>query len=80
MDINSLVLLFFESVKPGGSNAGKYTSSDAPFCGPSGGAPTGTFPINTKKRARSALSYAHNAPNPNGIKKCVYNHWPSIGK
>lgn len=55
--------------KPGGSNVGKYKSG--PFCGPSGGAPAGSFPINTRKRAVAALSYARNAPNPAGIKACV---------
>ena len=30
--------------KPGGSNAGKYSKKDGPFCGPSGGAPAGTYP------------------------------------
>lgn len=64
--------------KPGGSNAGKYKKG--PFCGPSGGAPAGTFPVTTLKRARAALSYAHNAPNPAGIKACVYRHWPELKK
>jgi hypothetical protein len=32
--------------KAGGSNAGKYKGVKA-FAGPSGGAPAGTFPINT---------------------------------
>ena len=45
--------------KPGGSNVGKYKrvkSSD--FCGPAGGAPAGSFPVNTLKRAKSALKLA----------------------
>lgn len=64
--------------KPGGSNAGDYNKSDGPFCGPSGGAPKGTFPVGTLKRAKAALAYAHNAPNPEGIKQCVYRHWPQL--
>ena len=59
--------------KPGGSNVGK-------FAGPSGGAPKGSYPINTKKRAKAALSLAHNAPNPAGIKKAVYRAYPSLKK
>ena len=62
--------------KPGGSNAGKYKKG--PFCGPSGGAPKGTYPVNTRKRAISAIAYARNAPNPTGIKKCVCRHWPDL--
>lgn len=63
--------------KPGGSNAGKYKTK-GPFCGPSGGAPKGTYPVNTKARAISAISYARHAPNPAGIKKCVCSHWPGL--
>ncbi len=66
--------------KPGGSNAGKYDSSDGPFCGPSGGAPKGTYPVNTEKRAKSAIKLAHNAPKPAGIKACVYRHYPKLKK
>lgn len=67
--------------KPGGSNVGEYKNvSKGSFCGPSGGAPKGSFPVNTKKRARAALAYAHNAPNPAGIKACVKRKFPSVGK
>lgn len=62
-----------EREKAGGSNVGKYKKG--PFCGPSGGSPDGSFPIDTKKRAHAALAYAHNAPNPQGIKDCVYKHY-----
>ena len=62
--------------KPGGSNQGKYKKG--PFCGPSGGAPSGTYPVNTKGRAQAAIAYARHAPNPSGIKKCVCRHWPSL--
>lgn len=67
--------------KPGGSNVGKYKKvSKGDFCGSAGGAPKGSYPVNTKKRARAALSYAHNAPNPAGIKRCVKKKFPSVGK
>lgn len=67
--------------KPGGSNIGKYKGvKKADFAGPAGGAPQGTYPINTKKRAKAALAYAHNAPNPSGIKKAVYAKYPDLKK
>lgn len=56
--------------KPGGSNVGEYKDVSK-FCGPSGGAPSGSYPINSAKRCRAALAYAHNAPNPKGIRECV---------
>lgn len=56
--------------KPGGSNAGKYKGVKS-FCGPSGGAPAGSYPVNTCGRVKAAKAYAHNAPNPGGIKKCA---------
>jgi hypothetical protein len=60
--------------KPGESNAGKYTNvASKNFAGPDK-----TFPINTLKRARSALSYAHNAANPESIKSKVYNKYPAL--
>lgn len=62
--------------RPGGSNVGKYKKG--PFCGPSGGAPAGSYPVNTAKRAKAALAYARHAPNPGGIKKCVCKHYPSL--
>lgn len=65
--------------KPGGSNTGKYKGVQvSEFAGPSGGAPDGTYPINNKKRAKSALKLAHNAPNPQGIKNKVYHDYPSL--
>lgn len=66
--------------KPGGSNVGKYKNvSSTEFAGPSGGAPKGSFPINTKKRGKAALAYAHNAPNPSGIRAAVHKKYPSLG-
>tara|TARA_R110000824_G_scaffold181836_2_gene362693 strand:- start:205 stop:447 length:243 start_codon:yes stop_codon:yes gene_type:complete len=65
--------------RPGGSNAGKYKNiAKADFCGPAGGAPKGTYPINTLKRAKSALKLRFNVPNPGGIKACVYNKYPQL--
>ena len=63
--------------KPGGSNVGKFPGVKD-FAGPSGGAPKGSFPINTKKRARSALSRAVNAPRPAGIRRAVFRKFPSL--
>jgi len=48
------------------------------FCGPAGGAPAGSYPVNTLSRAKSALKLAHNAPNPQGIKNCVYRKYPEL--
>ena len=67
--------------KPGGSNVGKYKNvPKSDFAGPSGGAPSGSYPINTISRAKSALKLAHNAPKPSGIKKKVYSKYPSLKK
>lgn len=67
--------------KAGGSNVGKYkTVSSKEFAGTSGGAPKGSYPINTAKRAKAALAYAHNAPNPAGIKAKVYTKYPDMKK
>lgn len=65
--------------KPGGSNVGKYKDVKS-FAGTSGGAPAGSFPINTRKRAKAALAYAHNAPKPAGIKAAVHKKYPDLGK
>ena len=59
---------------PGRGSLGKYTKKDAPFCGPEGGTGPMTYPVNTKKRANNALSRSHNAPNPEGIRKCAVRH------
>jgi hypothetical protein len=66
--------------KPGGSNVGKYSKSEGPFAGPSGGAPAGSYPIGSKSRGKSALKLAHNAPNPAGIKAAVYRKYPDLKK
>jgi hypothetical protein len=60
---------------------GKYKKVPAKdFAGTAGGAPKGSYPINTEKRAKAALAYAHNAPNPAGIKAKVHEKYPSLGK
>ena len=62
--------------KPGMSNAGKYP--DVPkdeFAGPSG-----TYPINTLKRAKSAIKLAHFSPNQESIIKKVYKAYPQLDK
>ena len=67
--------------RAGSSNAGKYKNvKPSEFAGEAGGASEYSYPINTKKRAKAALSYAHNAPNPSGIKKKVYSKYPSLKK
>jgi hypothetical protein len=74
---NTLGNLLRDRKRPGGSNTGKYPTVKA-FAGPAGGAPRGTFPINTRKRGRSALALAHNAPNPAGIRRAVKAKYPSL--
>jgi len=65
--------------KKGGSNIGQYkTVKKKDFAGPSGGAPAGTFPMNTLKRAKNALARAHFAPDPDGIKRAVYRKYPAL--
>lgn len=65
----------------GGSNVGKYKNvKPTEMAGTAGGAPKGSYPINTAKRAKAALAYAHNAPNPAGIKAKVHAKYPNIGK
>ena len=67
--------------RPGGSSVGKYKGvKKSAFCGTAGGSPPGSYPVNTKKRARAALAYAHNAPNPSGIRKCVERKFPVFKK
>lgn len=65
--------------KPGGTNVGKYKGvAKKSFAGPAGGAPKGSFPMNTRKRAISALAYARNAPNPGGIRAAVKKKYPGL--
>lgn len=65
--------------KAGGSNVGKYKGvGKKSFAGPAGGAPKGSFPINTRKRAISALAYARHAPKPGGIRAAVKRKYPGL--
>ena len=60
------------SKSQGCSNAGKYKNVPKElFCGPAGGSCEGTYPVNTRGRARAALAYARHAPYPEGIRECV---------
>jgi len=65
--------------KPGMSNAGKYKLSKTNAGGKSNFAgPSGTYPINTLKRAKSALRLAHFSNDPDRIKKNVYKRYPAL--
>jgi hypothetical protein len=65
--------------KKGSSSVGKYKNvSPKAFAGKSGGASKFSFPINTLARARNALSRAHFAPDPAGIRKAVYKKYPQL--
>ena len=56
----------------GRSNVSKYRGlKKSVFCGPAGGAAKGSYPVNTQKRCRAALSYARFAKRPCGIIKCA---------
>lgn len=67
--------------KKGSSNAGKYKNVDKKdFAGKSGGANKFSFPINDIEHGRAALSRAHFAPNPEGIKAKVYAKFPDLKK
>ena len=61
--------------KAGGSNVGKKRKTSGamkgPFCGPSGGAPGGSYPITNKVQWKAAKSLSRHAPNPSGIKSCA---------
>lgn len=53
------------------------------YCGPWGGYQKEEegrykYPIDTRERARSALSYAYWAPNPEGIRECVCHYYPDL--
>lgn len=60
--------------KPGMSNAGKYPNVPKDeFAGPNG-----TYPINTLKRAKSAIRLARHAANPGNIVKNVLKKYPEL--
>jgi hypothetical protein len=64
-----------------GPNGGKYTLSKTGrkeyrkktthYCGSAGGAAKTSYPVNTEKRCRAALSYARFAKRPCGIVGCA---------
>ena len=65
--------------KPGSSNVGEYKNvKPVDFAGAAGGSSKFSYPINTLARGRSALKLAHNAPNPEGIKRKVYAKYPTL--
>lgn len=67
--------------KKGGSSSGKYkTVSPKDFAGKAGGTSKFSFPINSLARARNALARAHFAPDPEGIKRKVYEKYPQLRK
>lgn len=41
------------------------------FCGSAGGASPRSYPVDTGKHCKAALSYARYAPNPEGIRQCA---------
>ena len=41
---------------------------------------SGSFPINDRKRAKAALSYARDASDPAKVRAAVHRKFPSIGK
>lgn len=60
--------------EPGKSNAYKYKNVKASdFAGPDK-----TYPINTLKRAKSAIKLAHNSPQESSIKTKAYNKFPQL--
>lgn len=52
------------------------------YCGPYGGYKRNEgnhkYPIETREKARAALSYAYWAPNPEGIRNCVCKYYPDM--
>lgn len=61
--------------EPGKTNAYKYPKvAKKDFAGPDN-----TFPINSRKRAKAALSYAHDAANPSAVRAKVHKKYPTLG-
>ena len=55
------------------------------FCGPAGGTAPGKFPVDSESRCSNALSRAHFAPNPQGVRDCALKKakdhgWTNCGK
>lgn len=67
--------------KKGSSNAGKYKHvAPKDFAGSSGGSSKYSFPIPDLAHAKNALSRAHFAPDPAGIRAKVYRKFPELKK
>jgi hypothetical protein len=65
--------------KKGSSSAGKYKNvKPSDFAGAAGGASKFSFPIPDLAHARNALSRAHYAANPEGIRAKVYKKFPEL--
>lgn len=63
--------------KPGSSNAGKYPGvKPSDFAG--GKENPYSFPINTRKRAKAALSYARYAKKPNQVRRKACSKYPGL--
>jgi len=66
----------------GSSDARKWQlhlPKNTKFCGPAGGAARTSYPVNTQKRCRAALSYARFAKRPCGIVRCALAHGRKMG-
>lgn len=61
--------------RPGASNLGKYKNVPS---GQFAGTTSGTYPIPTLAKAKSALKLAHNDPNPSRVKQRVYAKYPQL--
>lgn len=64
---------------PGSASSGRYTAKEGPFCGPSGGAAKGTYPVKDFEHIRNALSRARFAPHPEGVRKCACARAQALG-
>jgi hypothetical protein len=63
-----------EVSRNGASDARKWQlhlPKNTHYCGPAGGAAKTSYPVNTEKRCRAALSYARFAKRPCGIVGCA---------
>lgn len=56
---------------PGHGAMSKKKHKKTAYCGQAGGAAENSFPVNTEKRCRAALSYSRFAPRPCGVARCA---------
>ena len=54
-----------------GERSYKSRASRGHFCGAAGGAAKASFPVNSEKRCRAALSYSRFAKRPCGVVSCA---------